>query len=126
VDTETLISLFNFLRGVSACLYFVVLGQTFYIVNRYYRVLRIEKHLNRPKSGLLPKHVVILAFVLIVALTECVVQNLMRIGHLPNYFAYFNTPLMGLTVYGLSLVMQFEYRRYDYLSQESVSDLIEI
>lgn len=105
----------DMVRGMTVALYGVVIFQVFYILYHYFRVVRMERKIQQARGGLLPRHVLFLGFSLMGFATECVAQNVLHLGHHITYFTVINPILLAITVWGLHLVMIFEYRRYTFL-----------
>ena len=124
MNHERFITICNMLRGVSCFTYILVLGQVAYILYHYFHVIRMEKEMGIPKVGLLPLHVVTLGTMLLVSEGACVGQNIQHLNHDPNYFVWVNPPMLLFTMWGLSLVMKFEYLRYKYAKRDDSTTMV--
>ncbi len=117
--------IFDTMRGFSVALYGLALAQIGFILFHYFAVLRIERKMGVPRAGLLPTHALVLGLNTAILMTFCVIQNIVHIGKPFNYFIL-DPFLFGGIVWGLSLVMKFEYVRYRYaVAKYRVSDLNE-
>jgi hypothetical protein len=107
----------DILRYVVMALYGTLLAQASRIVYLYYCAERIRGHKSSHR-GLLTRHVVTIGVSYIILATECVYENIIRIGD--AFSAYIPVNAFGFLfgIYALSEMLQFERRRLDLLTGE--------
>lgn len=115
-ESFTATVLMDMLRGVSVALFFVLGTQIVYVLRHYLKIVRIERAMGHPVSGLLPTHVVFISIGLLGLAAEAVAQNITRIGEPINYFAIGNPIFLGVSVYALYTLMTFERVRYSRIT----------
>lgn len=92
--------------------YSLVVGTTVGVIWTYMKQRQHARLHGISHGGLLPNHVILLGIALIGAETECVWQSYVRVGEPFTPYSWINLVLFGITIWGLWLVMAYEWRRY--------------
>lgn len=111
-DTVDHNSILDVIRGATFTLYVIVVLQVFYIAYRYSEVIRMERKVGFPQVGLIPVHVFLLCVSLLGFTTQSVFQTIDHIGTSAKVVTFGNPLFLIVTVYGLHIIMDFEFLRY--------------